>query len=213
MEIGGQDIIVTTVLEKKDQVKAIHDIIKDVWPDIVWEIADKDKWGNKDEIPPPEEIFFYENQKWADSWDENGCTDENDQHMIYLLPGDSQFTLVMAVELSDILKLIVSKIRFSTEKKKLYSSVLEMVEDTGDKKFVKKFKKLLKQKDTIGFKLTKKQEKKLAKWKKEKDLNKHKSAIGGRFTYYFTPTTIGLVAKVIDEVDGDELDLTDYEMW
>jgi len=30
MEIGGQDIIVTTVLEKKDQVKAIHDIIKDV---------------------------------------------------------------------------------------------------------------------------------------------------------------------------------------
>ena len=39
------------------------------------------------------------------------------------------------------------------------------------------------------------------------------SAIGGYITYSFTPTNIGLVTKIKEELSGKELDLTDYESW
>lgn len=38
-------------------------------------------------------------------------------------------------------------------------------------------------------------------------------ASGGRFTFSFTPTNLGLVTTVTDELTGTKLDLTDYDMW
>ena len=38
-------------------------------------------------------------------------------------------------------------------------------------------------------------------------------AIGGRFTYSFSPTSIGTVVKVSDCITGKELDVTDYQDW
>lgn len=54
------------------------------------------------------------------------------------------------------------------------------------------------------------QQKKLDEWKKH-----HKSvytgAIGGRYTYSFTPTSLGVVIKVTDYVTKEVIDLSDYE--
>lgn len=38
-------------------------------------------------------------------------------------------------------------------------------------------------------------------------------AIGGRFTYEFTPTSLGLVTSVRDNITRNSLDLTDYSLW
>ena len=38
-------------------------------------------------------------------------------------------------------------------------------------------------------------------------------AIGGRWTYQFTPTSLGTVVKVIDGISKEVLDLSDYEDW
>lgn len=38
-------------------------------------------------------------------------------------------------------------------------------------------------------------------------------AIGGQFTYEFTPTSIGLGIVIIDNVSKERCDLTDYESW
>lgn len=51
---------------------------------------------------------------------------------------------------------------------------------------------------------------KLIEW-----MSKFKSstaAIGGEFTYCFTPTGLGTIVKV-KHYQGEELDLTDYESW
>ncbi len=37
--------------------------------------------------------------------------------------------------------------------------------------------------------------------------------IGGEFTYSFTPTSLGLIKKVKEEITGEELDLTEYDEW
>jgi hypothetical protein len=39
------------------------------------------------------------------------------------------------------------------------------------------------------------------------------SGIGGRYTYCFTPTGLGVVIKVIDNLTSEELDLTNYSLW
>lgn len=36
------------------------------------------------------------------------------------------------------------------------------------------------------------------------------TAIGGAFTYMFTPTSLGIIVKV-KYYNGDEIDLTDYD--
>jgi hypothetical protein len=36
---------------------------------------------------------------------------------------------------------------------------------------------------------------------------------GGALTYKFTPTSLGTVVVVVFELTGEELDLTDYDMW
>lgn len=36
---------------------------------------------------------------------------------------------------------------------------------------------------------------------------------GGQYTYSFTPTTLGTITKITDNVSGRVHDLTDYNAW
>lgn len=47
----------------------------------------------------------------------------------------------------------------------------------------------------------------------EQNKSNYEGASGGRFTYSFTPTSLGVVTKVQDDLTGNEIDLTDYSMW
>lgn len=38
-------------------------------------------------------------------------------------------------------------------------------------------------------------------------------AIGGRYTYSFTPTSLGTVVKVYDAITKETIDLSDYDTW
>lgn len=62
------------------------------------------------------------------------------------------------------------------------------------------------------FSLNENQRLKLKEWINSKK-SKYVGAIGGRITYSFTPTTLGTVVKVYDELTKDEIDLTEYEKW
>jgi len=70
----------------------------------------------------------------------------------------------------------------------------------------------------IKFALTDEQTKKVTDWKMEHDKTcKHadplnQGAIGGRFTYCFTGTSVGVVAKVKCSC-GETLDVSDYGEW
>ena len=44
-------------------------------------------------------------------------------------------------------------------------------------------------------------------------VNSLTGAIGGRFTFEFTPTGIGMAIKIKDKITKQDLDLTDYESW
>ncbi len=50
-----------------------------------------------------------------------------------------------------------------------------------------------------------------------KFIKKHKKeeigAIGGQFTYCFTPTSIGVAVVIKDSISGEELNVTDYDSW
>lgn len=84
------------------------------------------------------------------------------------------------------------------------------------------------------FILTEEQSKKISKWKKEVDNKRlveqkntmskedfdfltqggkypYSGAIGGSITYSFTSTSLGEIVKVTSF--GEELDVTDYDMW
>ena len=64
------------------------------------------------------------------------------------------------------------------------------------------------------FTLTDEQEEKLADWIKDlKDLGSFQGAIGGRLTYEFTPTSLGMIVKVKDSMYHNEIDLSDYQDW
>ena len=43
--------------------------------------------------------------------------------------------------------------------------------------------------------------------------NRYEGTVGGRFTYKITPTTLGMVIKVVDGMTKKELDVTEYEAW
>jgi hypothetical protein len=62
----------------------------------------------------------------------------------------------------------------------------------------------------MNFKLTEKQVKLAEKWTKEKRIE-NQGAIGGQFTYEFTPCSIGLFVSVKDTVTNETLDLTEYD--
>lgn len=62
------------------------------------------------------------------------------------------------------------------------------------------------------FKLTAEQARKLKAWTDQHE-ERYAGAIGGRYTFSFTPTSLGCVCKVEDHITGDAVDLTDYESW
>lgn len=94
-----------------------------------------------------------------------------------------------------------------------------------------------KSKPSFGFSLTEKQNTILDKWLKEQDKKAieiqkqnyqnpttfmmiswedgypYGGAIGGRVTYSFTPTSIGLIIKVTYSLTNETIDLTDYDNW
>lgn len=72
------------------------------------------------------------------------------------------------------------------------------------------------------FKLTEEQSEKLLVWMKEqkkKDAERqgkdepYYGCIGGVYTYCFTPNSIGLSVKVINDFSKEEIDLTEYDNW
>jgi hypothetical protein len=64
----------------------------------------------------------------------------------------------------------------------------------------------------MQFELSEEQKAKLKEWMDKKP-KEYTGAIGGRYTYSFHPTSLGVVVKVTDELKKDEIDLTDYEDW
>jgi hypothetical protein len=42
---------------------------------------------------------------------------------------------------------------------------------------------------------------------------RYSGAIGGRYSYTFTPTGLGVIAKITDNATGEVLDVTDYDGW
>ncbi len=64
----------------------------------------------------------------------------------------------------------------------------------------------------IDFRITDEQGEKLMKWLDSKG-QVYTGAMGGRYTYSFSPTSLGIVVKVKDEVLKDEIDLSDYQDW
>lgn len=61
------------------------------------------------------------------------------------------------------------------------------------------------------FDLTKEQLDVVGKFLEEN--RKPSGAIGGQFSYIFTPTSLGIVCKIKDNIGGEEIDLTDYFTW
>jgi len=72
-----------------------------------------------------------------------------------------------------------------------------------------------KDKVVLTFEITEKQYKKYKRWrnaKKKKEGELYVGAIGGAYTFCFTPTGIGEIVTA-KAADGEELDLTDYDRW
>lgn len=69
---------------------------------------------------------------------------------------------------------------------------------------------------SIQFTLDEVQDKKLDEWLKQHNQEckyyHTQGASGGRLQFIFIPTNIGLITKVRCEC-GNEIDLTDYDMW
>ena len=62
----------------------------------------------------------------------------------------------------------------------------------------------------MEFELTDKQRENAGEWM-AKHRTSNQGAIGGQFTYEFTPTTIGVIVKVRDCITHESIDLTEYE--
>jgi hypothetical protein len=61
------------------------------------------------------------------------------------------------------------------------------------------------------FSLSEQQQKKLQAWKKKlKPIET--GAIGGEYTYHFTPTGVGTVV-IVSRKPGEAIDLTDSDLW
>jgi hypothetical protein len=65
----------------------------------------------------------------------------------------------------------------------------------------------------FNFNLTEEQYSKLKEWKSKHDSNAPDGAIGGRYTYSFTPTRLGMVVVVTDSITKEEIDLSNYDEW
>jgi hypothetical protein len=62
------------------------------------------------------------------------------------------------------------------------------------------------------FSLTDDQMKKVTAWCK-KHTTSADGAIGGTFTFSFTPTSLGVIERVKHNPSGEELDVTEYDSW
>jgi len=62
----------------------------------------------------------------------------------------------------------------------------------------------------MKFQLTENQSKLASEWMKEKRVD-NQGAIGGQFTYQFTPCSIGVFVSIVDCVTKEELDLSEYD--
>lgn len=71
----------------------------------------------------------------------------------------------------------------------------------------------------MNFNLTREQWNKLNVWDEEtrnrllESKEVYTGAIGGEFTYSFTPTNLGTVVKVKSWITNEEIDLTEYDQW
>lgn len=64
----------------------------------------------------------------------------------------------------------------------------------------------------MKFEITHKQYKLYDNWKKnQKEKNPNIATAGGRWTFTFTPSGIGMTIKVTDNELNETLDLTDYD--
>lgn len=64
----------------------------------------------------------------------------------------------------------------------------------------------------MTYHITEKQLEKIYKWMATLPPCKP-TAIGGRYSYIFTPTSLGYSTIVEDCISGEKLDVTDYENW
>jgi len=66
----------------------------------------------------------------------------------------------------------------------------------------------------VNFSLEEEQWGKVAEWRKEREIPaRYAGAIGGSYSYIFTPTSIGLVIQVRDKHTEEVLDVSDYRSW
>jgi hypothetical protein len=65
------------------------------------------------------------------------------------------------------------------------------------------------------FELTKEELKKVNAFIKKQDkvTGGHYGTIGGGYTYRFTPTSLGVIVQIENNVTKAVLDLTDYDSW
>lgn len=64
----------------------------------------------------------------------------------------------------------------------------------------------------ISFKFTPEQQAKYMDWHKEKCVMYGRGSIGGRLTFEFAPTSLGVVVNVKCAC-GQKIDLSEYENW
>lgn len=57
------------------------------------------------------------------------------------------------------------------------------------------------------------QDKKSAEKQRRPDGHPNYGAIGGAYTYSFTPASIGMIVKVQNSVTNETIDLSDYDDW
>ena len=62
------------------------------------------------------------------------------------------------------------------------------------------------------FTLSEKELKKANDWINSKPI-RYEGACGGRFSYIFTPNSIGITIIIRDNLMKDELNITDYDEW
>ena len=65
----------------------------------------------------------------------------------------------------------------------------------------------------FSFSLTEEQKIKLDEWKSQQAEEDKVGTIGDRYTYSFTPTSLGLATVVKDNVTNSEINLTDFSNW
>lgn len=65
---------------------------------------------------------------------------------------------------------------------------------------------------SLSFHISQEQYHKFYEWQ-ESLQTLYSGAAGGRFTWCFTPTGLGMVVEVKDVMTGKEINLTNYEEW